>query len=161
MIHDYISTACRHGRHEDCRATCKWCGAACGCKACEHKAPAMPLTWNTILYLPLREENFLDELAHGLVTKDSLAWICELLNSPAGRRNKIGSLETKEPIAEPTIRTFQDYWFEEQKRAMPETIAAHKAYAEQAWDEAIKKAQDKIHLLPECWCGADHTHTGG
>jgi hypothetical protein len=29
--HVYMSTACLHTRHEDCRKTCKFCGAACVC----------------------------------------------------------------------------------------------------------------------------------
>lgn len=29
--HQYLSTACLHGRHDDCRLTCKWCPAPCLC----------------------------------------------------------------------------------------------------------------------------------
>lgn len=46
--HVYLSTACLHGQHEHCRSavavdggikepgTCKFCGAACVCPACDH-----------------------------------------------------------------------------------------------------------------------------
>lgn len=27
--HAYVSTACLHGRHDDCRRTCKYCSAPC------------------------------------------------------------------------------------------------------------------------------------
>ena len=29
--HVYVSTACQHSRHSDCRLNCKFCDAACGC----------------------------------------------------------------------------------------------------------------------------------
>lgn len=29
--HQYVSTACRHDLHGQCRERCKHCGAACGC----------------------------------------------------------------------------------------------------------------------------------
>lgn len=29
--HDYLSTACEHELHAECRKTCKFCGNACGC----------------------------------------------------------------------------------------------------------------------------------
>ena len=35
--HAYYSTACHHGRHTDCRATCKFCDEGCICNC--HKAP--------------------------------------------------------------------------------------------------------------------------
>ena len=27
--HEYVSTACQHGRPEDCRRRCKYCGTPC------------------------------------------------------------------------------------------------------------------------------------
>jgi hypothetical protein len=36
QLHHYISTACQHGRHSDCRLVCKYCGAKCECASCEH-----------------------------------------------------------------------------------------------------------------------------
>lgn len=33
--HDYVSTACHHGLHEQCRLTCKFCPTDCGCP-CHH-----------------------------------------------------------------------------------------------------------------------------
>jgi hypothetical protein len=38
--HRYVSTACQHGRHDQCRRTCKFCDAACGCGGCEHQGEA-------------------------------------------------------------------------------------------------------------------------
>lgn len=44
VVHDYLSTACLHGRHDHCAgplaldgsakapARCKWCPAPCGCR---------------------------------------------------------------------------------------------------------------------------------
>jgi hypothetical protein len=29
--HAYVSTACQHERHGECRLTCKFCPAVCGC----------------------------------------------------------------------------------------------------------------------------------
>jgi len=29
---DYTSTACTHDIHSECRRTCKWCEAPCGCE---------------------------------------------------------------------------------------------------------------------------------
>lgn len=29
--HDYLSTACLHDLHENCRLTCKYCDTACSC----------------------------------------------------------------------------------------------------------------------------------
>lgn len=29
--HDYLSTACEHQRHDECRRTCKFCANPCGC----------------------------------------------------------------------------------------------------------------------------------
>ena len=41
--------------------------------------------WSQIqLGLPLEQQNYLDELAHGLVTKGALAWVCELVNKASG-----------------------------------------------------------------------------
>lgn len=37
--------------------------------------------WNTITGLPLEKQMMLDELAHGLVTPRSLAWICEMIRA--------------------------------------------------------------------------------
>jgi hypothetical protein len=34
--HEYLSTACLHGEHRLCRQLCKFCGAECTCKECEH-----------------------------------------------------------------------------------------------------------------------------
>lgn len=39
--HHYISTACLHGRHTECRKQCKFCSANCACKECEH-SPMIP-----------------------------------------------------------------------------------------------------------------------
>jgi len=35
--HHYVSTACRHRLHGQCRQTCKFCFAACAC-VCHQKA---------------------------------------------------------------------------------------------------------------------------
>ena len=44
-----------------------------------------PPTWSQIqLGLPLEQQNYLDDLAHGLVTKGALAWVCELVNKASG-----------------------------------------------------------------------------
>lgn len=37
--HHYISTACQHGKHQECRKLCKFCGAKCAC-GCEHPEPS-------------------------------------------------------------------------------------------------------------------------
>ena len=37
--HNYISTYCQHGRHDDCRLTCKCCDAPCLCSGCLHVVP--------------------------------------------------------------------------------------------------------------------------
>lgn len=29
--HFYVSTACFHGLHDDCRLLCKWCDGRCNC----------------------------------------------------------------------------------------------------------------------------------
>jgi hypothetical protein len=34
--HRYISTACAHGRHDQCRLRCKYCGTECACPGCTH-----------------------------------------------------------------------------------------------------------------------------
>ena len=34
--HNYVSTACEHGLHEQCRRTCKFCPAECLCPYCDH-----------------------------------------------------------------------------------------------------------------------------
>lgn len=39
--HDYISTACHHGEHDECRQECKFCPAACDC-VCHQPAPPKP-----------------------------------------------------------------------------------------------------------------------
>lgn len=39
MPHAYVSTACMHGIHDQCRKECKFCKAPCGC-AC-HEADAL------------------------------------------------------------------------------------------------------------------------
>jgi hypothetical protein len=31
MIHRYVSTACQHDVHDQCRRTCKFCSVACSC----------------------------------------------------------------------------------------------------------------------------------
>lgn len=31
VIHEYISTACNHERHDECRKTCKFCDSECKC----------------------------------------------------------------------------------------------------------------------------------
>ena len=36
-IHVYVSTACVHGRHDECCRACKFCDATCAC-ACGHFA---------------------------------------------------------------------------------------------------------------------------
>jgi hypothetical protein len=35
---DYLSKACEHELHGDCRYTCKFCGEACRCTGCTHSA---------------------------------------------------------------------------------------------------------------------------
>lgn len=35
----YVSTACVHGRHDDCRWTCKWCSGTCQCECHHDKEP--------------------------------------------------------------------------------------------------------------------------
>lgn len=30
--HDYLSTACLHERHDQCRRSCKFCGMPCRCE---------------------------------------------------------------------------------------------------------------------------------
>lgn len=45
--HAYLSTACVHGRHGDCRLTCKFCPAGCRC-VCHQPAPTRedpPTDW--------------------------------------------------------------------------------------------------------------------
>ena len=37
--------------------------------------------WNEILGLSVHKQSMLDELAHGLVTPESLAWICEMVRA--------------------------------------------------------------------------------
>lgn len=37
-VHRYVSTACLHGQHGECRLTCKFCKALCGCPDCRHPA---------------------------------------------------------------------------------------------------------------------------
>jgi hypothetical protein len=39
--HIYRSTACQHDKHDECRRTCKFCGAACNCE-CGHKGEPEP-----------------------------------------------------------------------------------------------------------------------
>jgi hypothetical protein len=34
--HHYLSTACQHGLHDQCRKACKFCGALCACEGCKH-----------------------------------------------------------------------------------------------------------------------------
>lgn len=49
----YVSTACQHGKHEQCRLRCKFCGADCGCMdlTCDHylidRTPESLLHWET------------------------------------------------------------------------------------------------------------------
>ena len=44
-----------------------------------------PPNWSQIqLGLPLEQQNYLDDLAHGLVTKGALAWVCGLVNKASG-----------------------------------------------------------------------------
>lgn len=31
-VHRYVSTACQHGLHDQCRRVCKFCGVSCRCK---------------------------------------------------------------------------------------------------------------------------------
>jgi hypothetical protein len=31
MEHKYVSTACQHDRHDECRQSCKFCEASCLC----------------------------------------------------------------------------------------------------------------------------------
>ncbi len=35
-VHYYISTACQHGRHDECRKVCKFCSGTCLCVYCDH-----------------------------------------------------------------------------------------------------------------------------
>lgn len=37
---EYLSTACLHHRHKECRLTCKWCPAKCVC-ACHAEEPGI------------------------------------------------------------------------------------------------------------------------
>jgi hypothetical protein len=39
--HDYLSAACYHGAHDECRWTCKFCLAVCRCP-CGHKEALAP-----------------------------------------------------------------------------------------------------------------------
>jgi hypothetical protein len=39
--HDYLSTACFHGLHGECRKRCKFCDVACKCP-CHAKAARTP-----------------------------------------------------------------------------------------------------------------------
>lgn len=41
--HDYLSTACAHVRHGDCRIACKFCGNCCRC-ACHTPGPGSAAT---------------------------------------------------------------------------------------------------------------------
>src|SRR5258708_1567246 len=34
--HHYVSTACQHGLHGQCRERCKFCDAKCQCTQCSH-----------------------------------------------------------------------------------------------------------------------------
>jgi hypothetical protein len=36
--HDYLSTACHHRRHSECRLVCKFCPAGCRCD-CHRAVP--------------------------------------------------------------------------------------------------------------------------
>lgn len=38
LTHHYISTACQHGKHDQCRKVCKFCLAQCACTECNHEA---------------------------------------------------------------------------------------------------------------------------
>jgi hypothetical protein len=38
--HQYLSTACFHGHHDQCRRICKWCPARCVCE-CHGLEPRM------------------------------------------------------------------------------------------------------------------------
>lgn len=44
MTHDYLSTACHHELHEECRRTCKFCPAECQC-SCHKKARSVQVDW--------------------------------------------------------------------------------------------------------------------
>ena len=35
MTHKYLSTACEHGLHDQCRRFCKWCPSLCNCRDAE------------------------------------------------------------------------------------------------------------------------------
>lgn len=37
--HGYMSTYCQHGLHDDCKVSCKCCGAPCVCDGCLHVSP--------------------------------------------------------------------------------------------------------------------------
>jgi hypothetical protein len=37
-VHDYLSTACWHRLHSQCRKTCKFCGRPCQCECHPHEA---------------------------------------------------------------------------------------------------------------------------
>ena len=39
-VHTYVSTACWHDHHDQCRRLCKWCPALCLCK-CHGLYPSM------------------------------------------------------------------------------------------------------------------------
>lgn len=36
-LHDYLSTACYHGQHDQCRKQCKFCEVGCNC-GCHNEA---------------------------------------------------------------------------------------------------------------------------
>lgn len=42
--HDYLSTACHHQRHGECRHVCKFCTVACRCD-CHHEATSSVGGW--------------------------------------------------------------------------------------------------------------------
>lgn len=37
--HYYLSTACFHGLHDECRKTCKFCTSPCQCKDLDCECP--------------------------------------------------------------------------------------------------------------------------
>lgn len=47
--HRYLSTACHHRLHTNCRLTCKWCPAACRCWChAAARAALLPPRWPNI-----------------------------------------------------------------------------------------------------------------
>ena len=79
-----------------------------------------PPTWSQIqLGLPLEQQNYLDDLAHGLVTKGALAWVCELVNKASGGTVSPTPPENDEDLADklaPFLWEADEWWDKNQDR---------------------------------------------